>query len=84
MKFGALITISAAIFLFEMTHGIPLAPCTNDVNATSNKCGNVPCHIFSECQAYVCNTLDFTCGSCNNDESVNFGRCETLSCNIDD
>ena len=78
MKLSSLIT-TAAIFLFAMAHAKLLPPCSLDLNATSNKCGYIPCRFFTECQSLACNIVTYTCDACNNDES-GYDRCESLNC----
>ncbi len=68
---------------FSLAYSNNLPQCTLNPNAPSNKCENVTCSSYSECQSYVCTTFDSVCGGCNNDEFASDGRCELLQCTND-
>ncbi len=74
-----MLLISLAV-LAPLAWGNNLPECTLNPFASSNKCANVTCQTFSECQSYVCTTVDSVCAPCNNDETAPAGRCELLSC----
>ena len=78
-KILMIILMSLAV-LTPLAWGKNLPECTLNPNATSNKCENVTCQSISECQSYVCTTVDSVCAPCNNDEMAPVGRCELLSC----
>ena len=69
-----------SLFAFASAKNLPI--CSNDVNATSNKCGGMHCSNQNECQSYSCSTLtgDSTCAACVNDETSIGNRCEGLPC----
>ncbi len=60
-------------FLTNNLYASKLPDCTTDPLATSNKCENVNCTSYLECQSYLCTTLQGVFGPCINNELAPLG-----------